>query len=86
MCRDRSGTRPRSTAGSRTGFVAHWNLEPWNDHGDDWNDRGTEKAAHTIAYALTLDGPTENPNVLQFVCGYEILTDQTLPNISLVSC
>lgn len=64
----------------RGAFLGHWGLDNWNDHSRDWGERGTEKAAHTIAYAVILDTPTDNPNILQFVCGYELLTGNPLPD------
>ena len=74
------------TDSTRSQFLNHWNLERWNDHSDDWNQRGIEKAAHTVAYTLTLDKPTDNENISQFVCGFELLTGDALPNPDFVTC
>jgi hypothetical protein len=74
------------TEDRRAEFLSHWNLDNWNDRDDDWHDRGSERAAHTIAYTLLLDSPTDNPDVLEFVCGYGILTGRDLPDVARDSC
>ncbi|MGI9607545.1 MAG: hypothetical protein ACR2P0_15565 [Acidimicrobiales bacterium] len=71
---------------TRTAFVEHWGLDGWRDLSDDWHDRGVERAAHTIAFALNQSSPTDNPNILRYVCGYELLTGATLPIHALVEC
>jgi len=70
----------------RQRFLDHWALEVWNDDSVDWYHRGAEKAAHTIAYTLTLSQPTENSDILQFVCSYELLTGNPIPEPELASC
>ena len=63
-----------------------WGLESWRDGNDNWKDRGTERAAQTIAFSLTLNNPSSNDHILQYVCGYELMTGQPLPNPDLFDC
>ncbi len=74
------------TPETRQRFLNHSGLDRWNDHRDVWNNRGTERAAHTIAYALTLATPTDNPDILRLVCGYELLTGDPMPRPNLATC
>ncbi len=74
------------TDDTRRSFMDRWALQRWNDHNDSWYDRGTEKAAHTIAYTLALDAPTDDPDILRFVCGYELLTGNPIPVEAGASC
>lgn len=71
------------TDGTRQRFLEHWGLEDWADPNDEWGDRGIEMAAHSIAWSLTLTTPTTNPTMLQYVCGYQLLTGNPLPNPEL---
>lgn len=71
---------------TREAFMGHWDLDNWNDRTEDWHDRGSERAADTIAYTLLLDEPSDNPDILQFVCGYGLLTGQDLPVAAAASC
>jgi hypothetical protein len=59
-------------------------LDYWGH--DDWKDRGTERAAQTIAFGLTLKNPSSSDHILQYVCGYELMTGQPLPNPDLFNC
>lgn len=43
-------------------FVARRGLDSWNDHDDEWERRGTEHVAETIAWALL-----EEPNHVRWV-------------------
>lgn len=70
----------------RQAILDHWGLERWRDHGDAWHERGTEMAAQTIAYSLTLDEPTDNPDILEFVCSYQVVTGDPLPDPDLATC
>ena len=66
--------------------LARWGLENWADHDDEWDERGIERAAQTIAYALTLSSPTTNPDILRYVCDYSLLTGSSIPNAELATC
>lgn len=69
----------------RRRFMDHWGLDNWNDRDESWYDRGSERAADTIAYTL-LHSDTDNPDILKFVCGYGILTGNDLPEPARASC
>ncbi|NNC43727.1 MAG: hypothetical protein HKO03_10880 [Acidimicrobiia bacterium] len=71
---------------NRVAYSEHWGLDNWNDHSQEWKERGTEKAANTIAYTLDITVPTDNPNILALVCSYEMLTGRSLPHERLVEC
>jgi hypothetical protein len=70
----------------RQAFMDHWQLDNWNDKGADWHDRGSENAAHTVAYTLLLEEPSDNPDILDYVCGYGVLTGSDLPGLAQASC
>lgn len=57
------------TAGDREAFIRHLGLATWNDHDHAWDQRGTEHAAETIAWALL-----DDPNHVKWV---ETLPDGT---------
>ena len=57
---------------SKAQFLEHWKLDV-----PVYSRPGAVRA---------LDEPTENPDILQFVCGYELLTGNPLPDPTLVSC
>ena len=64
---------------TRAVFAEYWELETWNDHAVDWKKRATEKAADTVAFALS-DPPTHHsPTLQRFFCGYPHLVGQPLP-------
>ena len=67
-------------------FTDHWGLDNWNDKDKSWYDRGSERAADTIAYTLLHAEPTDNPDILKFVCGFGVLTGKDLPDVARVSC
>ncbi len=66
-------------------FLRLRQLETWNDHDFDWEERGTEHAAEIIGWALDGQGtgtdrpsiPNNDPN--QLVEAYELLTGRPLP-------
>lgn len=70
----------------RRPFMDRWQVDDWNDKSAEWHDRAAEIAAHTIAYTLLLGEPTDNPDILRFVCGYETLTGRELPAMAAASC
>lgn len=57
------------TAGDREAFIGHRGLATWNDHDHAWDQRGTEHAAETMAWALL-----DDPNHVKWV---ETLPDGT---------
>lgn len=70
----------------RQRFLRHWGLDNWNDKDESWYDRGSERAADTIAYTLLQTEPTDNPDILRYVCGYSVLTGQALPEPARENC
>ena len=70
----------------RQSFMEHWDLDNWNDKEESWYDRGSERAADTIAYTLLQTEPTDNPDILKFLCGFGVLTGNDLPDAARVSC
>ena len=44
------------TAGLEERFLRLRQLERWNDHGDEWEQRGTEHAAEIVEWALPGSG------------------------------
>lgn len=70
----------------RDAFTDLWHLDNWNDKSKNWHDRGSERAADTIAYTLLLDEPTDNQDILNLVCGYGALTGHGLPALAEASC
>jgi hypothetical protein len=66
-------------------FLRLRQLETWNDHDVDWEERGTEHAAEIIAWALDGQGtgidrasiPRNEP--IQLARAYELLTGNPLP-------
>ena len=66
-------------------FLRLRQLETWNDHGADWEERGTEHAAEIISWALDGRGTgTDRPSIPmidpnQLAEAYELLTGRPLP-------
>jgi hypothetical protein len=66
-------------------FLRLRQLETWNDHAVDWEERGTEHAAEIISWALDGQGiGTERPSIPrndpeQLAAAYELLTGHPLP-------
>jgi hypothetical protein len=66
-------------------FLRLRQLETWNDHAVDWEERGTEHAAEIISWALDGQGTgTERPSIPrndpeELAAGYELLTGDPLP-------
>lgn len=63
-------------------------LDTWNDHGADWEERGTEHAAEIISWALCDQGTgTHLPSVprndpAQVAEAYLLLTGLPLPELT----
>jgi hypothetical protein len=73
------------TAEDRESFLAREGLERWADAGDPWDDRGVERAAEVIAFALSADPATAcvpGSLVPSYLHKFRLLTGQD----SLVSC
>jgi hypothetical protein len=66
-------------------FMRLRQLETWNDHDVDWEERGTEHAAEIISWALDGQGTgTHRPSIpgnepIQLASAYELLTGRPLP-------
>lgn len=71
---------------TRTELLNRWQLSTWSDHSEDWEDRGIEQAAKTIAYALAYDHLPAGMNVRNYVCAFEMLTGKPLPAQVPVDC
>jgi hypothetical protein len=69
-------------------FLRLRQLETWNDHAVDWEERGTEHAAEIISWALNGQGTgTERPSIPrndpeQLATAYALLTGHPLPTSS----
>ena len=70
----------------RSQFMEHWGLEHWLSRDVDWHQRAGEKAANTIAFGLIVDYETNNGDLLQFTCGYSMLTGTKAPHDNLYDC
>lgn len=59
--------------------MADWQLDNWNDHSQSANDRGAEKVADAVAFAL--DEPPHQPNetMRRNLCTYEATTGNPVP-------
>ncbi|MGI9606530.1 MAG: hypothetical protein ACR2P0_10370 [Acidimicrobiales bacterium] len=58
----------------RNRVEGYWKVDNWNDHSQSANDRGTEKVANAVAFAL--DDPPELPNetMRRNLCTYQMVT------------
>ena len=45
----------------RREFADHWGVDSWNDHTTDWTERGTERAADTVAFVLEVVAISASP-------------------------
>jgi hypothetical protein len=74
------------SAGLEERFLRLRQLERWNDHDDEWEQRGTEHAAEIVEWALAGQPTgTELPSIpdnapSQLARGYELLTGRPLPD------
>jgi len=74
------------TAGLEERFLRLRQLERWNDHDDEWEQRGSEQAAEIVEWALAGQGTgTELPSIPhndppQLAEAYELLTGRQLPD------
>jgi hypothetical protein len=72
-------------------FLRLRQLETWNDHGVDWEERGTEHAAEIISWALDGQGTgTQRPSIPrndpdQLAEAYELLIGHPLPRQAATS-
>ena len=71
---------------TKAAFTAHWGLENWNDKADAHDDRGVERAAHTIAFTLNQVDANANDAIVDYVCDYELLTGMTLDIHTKIAC
>jgi hypothetical protein len=74
------------TAGIEERFLRLRQLERWNDHDDEWEQRGSEHAAEIVECALAGQGSgTDLPSIPDndrpsLAEGYELLTGRPLPD------
>ena len=72
---------------AREGFMRYRGLTSWNDQDADWDERGIEQAAVTIAMVLKWQsGSIDNPEFVERLCSYKILTGKPLPDSVPVAC
>jgi hypothetical protein len=64
---------------NRAEVLGYWGLETWNDQDVEWSLRGSEKAADTIAFALNDIPSHPRDALLEYLCGYRLLTGHPLP-------
>ena len=75
-----------ATASLEERFLRLRQLERWNDHDDEWEQRGTEHAAEIVEWALAGQGTGTNlPSIpdnepAQIAQAYELLTGRPLPD------
>ena len=73
------------SAGLEERFLRLRQLETWNDHDFDWDQRGSEQAAEIIEWALAGQGTgTDLPSIpdnapVELAVAYEMLTGRALP-------
>lgn len=68
-------------------FMQYRGLTSWNDPDVDWDERGIEQAAVTLAMVLKWQsGSIDNPEFVKRLCSYEVLTGRLLPNSVPVNC
>ncbi|MBA3552099.1 MAG: hypothetical protein H0W27_04425 [Actinobacteria bacterium] len=76
------------SSGERARFLELRGLTTWNDHGADWNERGSEHAAEIMSWALGDQGTGINTpsipdnSIEQLTAAYELLTGNPLPEVS----
>ncbi len=63
----------------RSIWMDYWGLDTWNRQDVDWSRRGNEKAADAIAYALGRIPANPHDSLLEYLCGYPLLTGNPLP-------
>jgi hypothetical protein len=72
---------------TREEFMHYRGLTSWNDPDVDWDERGIEQAAVTLAMVLKWQsGSIDNPEFVKRLCSYEVLTGRPLPNSVPVNC
>ena len=64
---------------TRADLLRYWDLDSWNDQGVEWNQRAGERAADTIAFALNGIPSDPQDSLLEYLCGFELLTGHPLP-------
>lgn len=71
---------------TRDEVMEYWGVDNWNDHGQSAGDRGAEKVADAIAFAL--DDPSDDPNPVmrRNLCSYRLVTGQHAPALDGLHC
>ncbi|NNL71681.1 MAG: hypothetical protein HKO70_17165, partial [Acidimicrobiia bacterium] len=62
----------------RAALVAYWGLETWNDQTVSWGLRANERAAESIALALSPLPPRIAPVLIDHLCAYSLLTENSV--------
>lgn len=72
---------------ARKRFMDELALSSWTGAEVPWSDRGTERAANTIALVLDWEShQITDERALSRLCGYEILTGESLPDAIPADC
>jgi len=72
---------------TREEFMQYRGLTSWNGPDVDWDERGIEQAAVTLAMVLKWQsGSIDNAEFVKRLCSYEVLTGKPLPNSVPVNC
>lgn len=64
---------------SRVAFLEYWDLQYWRNSEVEWHDRGAERAADAIAFALSAVVSDPAESLIKVVCGYPVITGMSLP-------
>ncbi len=72
---------------ARQRFMNALGLSSWTGAEVSWSDRGTERAANMIALVLDWEShQITDERALSRLCGYEILTGESLPDEIPTDC
>ena len=74
------------TDADREEYRQLWDVPTWGSSEFDWDQRATEKAANTIAWALLATNPEPHELLRSHLCTYEALTGHPLPRPLATPC
>lgn len=74
------------TDADREEYRQLWDAPTWGSSEVDWEQRATENAANTIAWALLATNPEPHEMLRSHLCTYEALTGHPLPNPLVSPC
>ena len=70
----------------RQAYVDWWGLDSWNDHDDGWADRGAERAAVAIAYAVYNPASDSSAHIERHLESFDVLVGRPVPDASALPC